>query len=339
MIEKIIKSSRLLKQNAINCLKLGILHFSVRHIQGPKKIRCKRNEAIVLCNLKDGENWIREFIEHYFAMGFKHIVFLDNCSSDKTVSIAKEYKNVTILQSGFRFKNFNCEFKQYLARRFGRGKWSLCADIDEFFDYPFSDDMSLSAFLEYLNKNRYNAAAAHMLDMFSGKSLLSNVPGRGISKNNRYYDISGLEKRKGFWCYPNIEFYFGGVQKILFGMNKLLLTKFPLIFFEGKIKPHLNAHMSYGLNPADVRCVLFHYRYLSSFPAKVACSVKGEVYWNNSEIYKKFKNFLDKKPNVNMRQETIGTSKYLKNTNQLVDDGFLEVSKRYMGWVKNAKSN
>ena len=339
MVKKIIKMFRLLKENAINRLKLGILHFSVRHIQGPKKIRCKRNEAIVLCLLKDGGGWIREFIEHYFAMGFKHIVFLDNCSSDRTVPIAKEYQNITIIQSPLSFKRFGDSFRQYLARRFGRGKWSLCADIDELFDYPFSDDIRLSTFLEYLNNNRYNAVAAHMLDMFSDKPLLSNIPGRGISKNNRYYDISGLEKSKGFWDYSNIEFYFGGVQKIVFGISAILLTKFPLIFFECKIKPHINPHMSRGLNPADIRCVLFHYRYLSSFPAKVAYSVKIGAYWNDSVVYKKFKDVLDKKPNINMRQETIGTSKYLKNTNQLVDDGFLGVSKRYINWVKNAKDN
>ena len=28
--------------------------------------------------------------------------------------------------------------QQYLVARFGKGRWSLCVDIDELFDYPYS---------------------------------------------------------------------------------------------------------------------------------------------------------------------------------------------------------
>jgi hypothetical protein len=34
--------------------------------------------------------------------------------------------------------------KRYLAERFSPGRWNLCADIDELFDYPFSESRAIA---------------------------------------------------------------------------------------------------------------------------------------------------------------------------------------------------
>ena len=57
-----------------------IISFSIRHISGPKEIKASDDELIVLCKVRNGQYFIASFIEHYFALGAKHIVFLDNKS-------------------------------------------------------------------------------------------------------------------------------------------------------------------------------------------------------------------------------------------------------------------
>jgi hypothetical protein len=57
--------------------------------------------------------------------------------------------------------------KEYLVRRFSKGRWNLCVDIDEFFDLPFSTIATMNALLHYLNMKRYSAVIAQMLDLFS----------------------------------------------------------------------------------------------------------------------------------------------------------------------------
>ena len=37
-------------------------------------------------------------------------------------------------------------FKKYLALNSAQGGWRLDVDVDEFFDYPFSDVLKLSSF-------------------------------------------------------------------------------------------------------------------------------------------------------------------------------------------------
>jgi hypothetical protein len=86
-------------------------------------------------------------------------------------------------------------------RRFGRGRWSLTVDMDELFDYPYSDVVGLGSLLRYLNSGEYTAVVAQMLDMFPEK-LLSSVVGdereladredEPLKELHRFYDISGV---------------------------------------------------------------------------------------------------------------------------------------------------
>jgi hypothetical protein len=134
-------------------MKEQIAGFEVECVLGPKEIPYKKDELIVLCLVRDGEPWVGSFIEHYFSLGAKHIVFLDNDSTDDTVSVASEYDNVTLLRTKLPF-GAGVEgtvgeslMRRYLIERFGRNRWSLCVDIDELFDYPYSDVIGLGSFL------------------------------------------------------------------------------------------------------------------------------------------------------------------------------------------------
>src|SRR5919112_4417219 len=134
-------------------MKEQIAGFEVEHVQGPEEIPYKKDELVVLCLVRDGEPWVRSFIEHYFSLGAKHIVFLDNDSTDDTVSVASEYNNVTLLRTKLPF-SASVEgtegqnlMRRYLIERFGRNRWSLCVDIDELFDYPYSDIIGLDSLL------------------------------------------------------------------------------------------------------------------------------------------------------------------------------------------------
>ena len=127
------------------------------------------------------------------------MVFLDNGSTDGTVEALKEYDNVTVLRSDVPFQRYQLLMRQYLIERFGRQRWSLLVDIDELFDYPFSDVVDLEALLRYLNENRYTAVVAHMLDMFSENPLshdasLAAPEDEPLKEKYRFYDVSNLRR-------------------------------------------------------------------------------------------------------------------------------------------------
>lgn len=326
-------------------LRLFILRFNVKHIYGPEKIILGTNELVIFCLVKNGEPWMRSFLKHYFSLGAKHIVFLDNGSTDMTISIAQEYENVTVVQTRLSYKNYKIAMKQYLIKRFGYARWSLSVDIDEFFDYPYSNDISLEIFLNYLNNRSYTAVVAHLLDMFSDNILSSQgsediVFQRGL---HIYYDITDITKMKYYFprnrvSNPEIRVYFGGIRRILFGATDGLgdlLTKHPLIFFDGKIKSmFLDDHDIRQGQVADLTCVLLHYKFLADFHKRAIQIAREEHYSRKSIHYKRYAKVLKERPVLQIKQES---SQQLNNINELIENKFLVVSQDYIDWVKAHK--
>lgn len=319
--------------------RMGDLLGNVKHICGPEEIKYGENELIALCVVRDGRVYIRSFIEHYLAMGFKHIVLLDNNSIDDTIEIAKPYENITVLQTTLPFKHYKFLMKQFLIRRFGEHRWSLCADIDELFDFPFSDILTLHEFIEYLNANSFTAVVAYMLDMFSDEPLDEMAHADEDLKNiYHYYDITGIQKLNfEEFCphnkitNPRIANYRGGIRDTLFNTYDRL-TKTPLIFCDGKIKPMwYSSHKVKSALIADISVVLYHYKFADDFIKFVKRVVREENYYKNSEKYKQYLEVLEEDPKLSIMRET---ARELTSVNDLIENQFLAISKKFVDWIK-----
>lgn len=278
----------------------------IGHLHGPTEISTARGEFVVLCLVRDGEIYIKYFIEHYLALGAKHFVFLDNGSKDRTLEIAKQYPQVTLLTTNLVFKRYEDNMKRYLFERYGRNRWAILADIDEHFDFPCSDRISMKQFLEYLEAGSYTGAVTQMLDMFSDKtfeeiSLKEETPLREVFC---FYDVAHIDRKPypGFFnavSNPRIQVYYGGIRDALFGIH-CDLSKHALIF--GGKTAFLNPHFVWRAKLADVSCVLLHYKFLPGFEGRVQEAVRLENHWWNSYEYKLYysrlrtqKNFVDRK--------------------------------------------
>ena len=80
------------------------VHTTVEHLYGPEEVSYGVDELIVLCLVRDGRPYLRSFVEHYSSIGVKHLVFLDNGSTDGTVETLKNYDNVTVLRTELPYK-------------------------------------------------------------------------------------------------------------------------------------------------------------------------------------------------------------------------------------------
>src|SRR3712207_959001 len=107
-----------------------LLRRSIEHLHGPEEITYGEDELVLVCIVRDGRPYIKSFVEHYFSLGVKHLVFLDNNSTDGTVEMLRNYDGVTVLRTELPYKanggttgnNWTREvlFKQYLISRFGK---------------------------------------------------------------------------------------------------------------------------------------------------------------------------------------------------------------------------
>jgi hypothetical protein len=320
-----------------------VVHPSVEHVHGPQEVASETDELVVLCLVRNGRPYVRSFMEHYASMGVKHAVFLDNGSTDGTVEALKGYDNVTVLRSMLPYKRYNVAMKRYLIERFGRGRWTLSVDMDELFDYPYSDVVSLKALLGYLSANSYTAVVAQMLDMFSEEPVTDTVSDEDepLKERYRFYDISNV-REQDYWEFPfvsgsgnvvtneDIGIYRNGIQNTVFGTLPAL-TKHPLVFLDEKLKPvDRSAHSVSNARVADFTCVLFHYKFTNHLYELIRNAARQENYMRDSGKQKKWLKVLEKTPNLLVKGET---SRELRDVNDLVENGFLVVSEEYMSWV------
>lgn len=282
--------------------------------------------------------YIHSFIQHHLSLGIKHIVFLDNNSDDRTVDIAKRYNNVTILQTSCPYSKYETIMKRYLVYRFSKNRWNLFLDIDELFDYPFSDIMSLNDLIGYLNTYSYDAVVAQMLDLFSDKKLLENKStiNDSLKEKYRYYDINSIEKVEFKWgrlSNNNVKMHLGGIRRQLFNTDNWL-TKTPLVYIKKSNMPFFDIHqVSESALVADFTIVLLHFPFTSNFIDKVKEAVETNRYaLSASHEYEKYWHKLAQDPGLRIHSETACK---LKKTDQLIDNGFIVISNKFRNWVES----
>ncbi len=318
-----------------------LLRPRIKHLHGPLRISHGLDELIVITVVRNAELHLHPFIEHYLSLGVKHFVFLDNGSTDRTRETLCALSKVTVLQTDAPYAKYENTMKRYLAETFSPGRWNLCADIDELFDYPFSDRLSLRSFLSYLNANSYTAVVAQMLDMFPALPLAQVKDKRGerMQETHVYYDISALRKTEYLWSTrsnPEIKMHWGGIRKAVFGSDNGL-TKSPLVLMDGKVKTFITWHHVKGARMADISCILRHYPFVSTFYEKVQDAVRtGRYGMGVTDEYKAYAQTLERNPDLTLK---LRSAHLFTGLDPLIDEKFLIVSDEYRAWVAANRSS
>lgn len=312
-----------------------LLRGKITHVHGPQHVRYGRDELLVLTVVRNGALYVDAFMEHYRNLGVVHCVFLDNGSTDRTVEMLCAHPRVTVLRTDAPYQKYENTMKRYLAERFSPGRWHLCADIDELFDYPFSTELPLHALLGYLNARGFTVVVAQMLDMFSDLPLarVRSRPGDPLKTGYPFFDISAIERSPYDWSEPSrpeIRMHRGGIRRTAFGTNNGL-TKAALVCMDGRVKPFIEWHQAIGGILADVSCVLLHYPFLGGFTDKVLDAVRtGRYGVTTTDEYVAYARGLAANPDLTLMGPS---ARCYTAPEALLDDGFVVASADYRQWV------
>ena len=215
--------------------------------------------------------------------------------------------------------------------------WSLYADIDEFWEFPYQNKLNLKGFLNYLDKNNFNAVMSYMLDLFADSPLkdLENLKENDLKETFKYYDNTFLKIKPYTKAYnktnhPDTSHFSGGIHAKSFGIDVIYLSKIPLIKWDGSISVHETSHTSTFLNIADVSTVLLHYKFVCGFYQKVKSILDDNNYWNANDIYSKYSNVLRTNPSINLKTDT---AKIYDKPEQLINEKAMWLSNDYKNWI------
>jgi hypothetical protein len=312
-----------------------LLRASVRHLHGPAEVRYAMDELVALCVVRNGARHVRSFLDHHLSLGVKHVILLDNGSSDETVELARRHPKVTILRTRRPYRKYETVMKRYLIRRFCADRWSLTVDIDERFDYPFSREMDVAGLLTYLNHHSYTAVLAQMLDRFADRPLreVERSTAESLEERYPYYDTASVERhpyRFGVPANPAIRMHAGGIRKSMFGTENGL-TKASLIHLTAGVVPFVGWHQTENALIADFTCILLHYPFVGDFREKVEEAVRTDRYRVSAAgEYVAYRARLRSDPDLSPKGPT---ARRFSGLEALLEEGFLVVSAEYRRWV------
>jgi len=338
---------RAILPNTVEHSRLSQLAASAKHIHGPEAVTTNRQEAVVLCVIKNGGSLVRAFIEHYLKLGFKHLFFLDNGSTDNTIEIISSYKQTTLISSEAPFRDYYVTFKNFLIQSFGPGKWCLVADIDEFLMFPLVQ--KLSDVLGYLEHECYNSVIIQMLDVFSEEGILLTAQATAqpqrwtlaqLKKTFAYYDLNHIRKHRPmrFLQKPlpkGLSFLYGGIRKTVFNQDCFLSKE--ALFFAQKSTALKSSHLLTHSNPADFSALFLHYKFADDFYASTLHAVKAENHWQNSKEYKSYLAVLETHATPSTFSLLQPSSQIFKSADDLIEPEFLFTSQKFVRYADTAR--
>jgi glycosyltransferase involved in cell wall biosynthesis len=292
----------------------------------------------VVCLMRDAAYFVGSFIDYHRALGVRHIVIVDNGSSDETVSIAAGFDDVTIIRNTLPAKIYEVLLRSQAAHVF-RGGWILFADADEMFEVPF--DAPLQHLTAYLNARGFTAMVTQMLDLFSPLPY-------GASKAWSYHQVVTMADRYslgqvvsvpyhdrdriGFsWFIDsndgNVALKIGGLRAEVFG-EACFLSKHSLVRNIAGVQLMTHPHCASGVKVADVTGLLRHYKLAGDYLARDRASVAAGT-WDHAEDAKR----LAAAKGGDAFKIQPATPQLYSGTAALVDQGFLEVSDAYRRFI------
>ncbi|MHC1548205.1 glycosyltransferase family 2 protein [Phyllobacterium sp. K27] len=219
----------------------------------------------LICVVRNVNNYIRSFLRHYRELGVTRFIFVDDQSDDGTRDVLANAADVDLYMSQLDYKNTarGAYWRDDLIDMYGRDRWYLSLDADEFLVFPGSETGAVRKFISALEMSGFNRCLAVMIDTYPPGPL--NAVEFDDEGKDWPFAVSSSFDSDGYTI--NHEQFGtairGGPRRRLFGSN-IRLSKFPL--FRADRAVDYRRGSIHGLGPCinnfvPVTAVLLHYRF------------------------------------------------------------------------------
>lgn len=294
--------------------------------------------------VKNAAYFLPEFLKYHLDLGVRHILIIDNGSSDDTVAIAQAHPSVTVVRNTLPVRRYENLLRSQLARRYFKGGWLLFLDSDEMFSPPTEGSGALRGLCRYANAHGYSAVVCQVLDMVSDLPLAqtADMPYAEALARFRRYSLTDIERfdyfdpSSGFaWflaqnrCVSReVQVLFGGIRKRSFGEN-CCLTTHRLVRNLPEVGLYAHPHVSVNVDCADVTALIRHYKFCGDIVARETRQVSDAV-WGHGQDRARMARLTE---DPDFRFDLSDTHTF-SSVGELYENGFLVRGKGFEGAVE-----
>ncbi len=184
----------------------------------------------LVCVVRNAAPHIGAFLRYYRAMGVTRFIMVDDLSEDGTGEMLAAAPDVDLFGSSLRYREADAGrvWRDALFDLYGRDRWYVSVDSDEFLVFPRMNERSIRDFIAELEENGISRCLAPMIDMYPSGRL---IDGTFVDDGKSYpfevsccFDGDGYTaKQERFGVAVR-----GGPRQRLFGRS-MRLSKFPLL--------------------------------------------------------------------------------------------------------------
>lgn len=300
------------------------------------------NEIRLFVIARNEELRLPFFFKYYSKLGIDRFFLIDNDSSDNTVHISLSTENVHVFQIKHNFKDF-WYWIEFLLDKYGKDRWCMVVDVDELFSFPLIETVTLNKLIHYLEHYQYTAVQSFLLDIYSNQQLSKThyLAGQNPMEICEFFELGFTHRVNHYFDPKHKEWYvydtiYGGVRQRVFGQIEdykwdYCLSKVPLFKHSEKSYLSEGMHTLNGGNFADLKCAMFHTKFMYDFIERAYIESEREVHFCDGLEYKIYAHQLSINSTLNLyNKESI---KY-ENSLQLIKLDLMKSSKRYEEYIK-----
>lgn len=282
------------------------------------------DEIALICVVRNAMGSIEAFLRHYRALGVARFAFVDDRSDDGTDKFLCAQPDVDLFRSSHRYAEAHRGqvWRDRLIALYGRGRWYVSVDADEYLIYPGCEVRPLKAFVKDLESAGLKRAMGPMLDLYPERRLADAV--FDAASHQFPTEVAPLFDGTG---YEIVEDKFstvvrGGPRSRLFN-HPNRLTKFPVIFADRATQytgASIHGPLPLLRNFGAVDCVLLHFKFSAASVAEFRAFAEEGGHFGGAMFYKEIT--ASKRFNGELSLAYEGSLRFVGSAD-LVADGFM----------------
>lgn len=285
------------------------------------------NDFPLIFIVHNGRPLLPSFLDHYRHLGVTRFVCVDDVSNDGTTEYLLKQKDVDIHFSNVRYKDAarSKTWRELLAGKYGKNRWYLNVDVDEFLFTGCNSKMTISEYANILYSQGFYRLPAPMIDMIPGGNLNDAVLKDHVKpwETCPYFDLDGYS---GYSKSGGIKLY-GGPRKRLWNANAELM-KYPLIYWDKHTSMGVSIHSPRPTyrNHAPICGALLHFKIFADAEIASKEALNSKQYFDGSREYKLMYEYFRTKPEKKLtskdsvrfeNEETLINYRMVKPFNQI----------------------
>lgn len=272
--------------------------------------------------IHNGRRFLPSFLAHYRNLGVSRFLCIDDKSNDGSTEYLLQQSDVDLHFSNVRYKDAarSKTWRELLAKKYGKNRWYLNVDIDEYLFTGCNSKMTISEYANILYSKRIYRLPAPMIDMVPNGNLEDVILNDKIKPWEicAYFDSDNYS---GHATSGGIKLY-GGARKRLWNAQAELM-KYPLIYWDSHTSMGVSIHSprpSYR-NYAPVCGALLHFKIFSDSKKIAQEALTSGQYFDSGREYKLMHKYFQEHSN----HKLVGkNSIYFKNEETLVKCGMIK---------------